>query len=58
METLHSVLRAVRPETKPRRDHLGVFREFLSHLDRISRRSAPARAVKSGKGSRKTRGKR
>jgi hypothetical protein len=35
MDSLHGVLRAIR---KPaRRDHLGVFREFLSHLDRVGR---------------------
>ena len=38
MDTLHTVLRSIRGETKSRRDHLGVFREFLSHLDRIGRR--------------------
>ena len=30
MDTLHTVLRSIRGETKLRRDHLGVFREFLS----------------------------
>jgi hypothetical protein len=35
MDSLHGVLRAIR---KPaRRDHLSVFREFLNHLDRVSR---------------------
>jgi len=29
MDTLSSVLRAMRSETKPRRDHIAVFREFL-----------------------------
>ena len=38
MDTLHTVLRSIR-ETKARRDHLDVFREFLGHLDRIGRRS-------------------
>ena len=50
MDTLHSVLRNIRGETKARRDHLTVFREFLNHLDRIHRkpvRSAPRN--KSGK---------
>jgi hypothetical protein len=37
MDTLHTVLRSIRGETKSR-DHLDVFREFLSHLDRIGRR--------------------
>ena len=51
MDTLHTVLRSIRRETKEanafRRDHLDVFREFLDHLDRASkRRSAPQRAPK------------
>jgi hypothetical protein len=37
MDNLHTVLRSIR-EDKSRRDHLDVFREFLSHLDRIGRR--------------------
>lgn len=46
MDTLHDVLRSISRETKggaaSRRDHLTVFREFLDHLDRASkRRSAP-----------------
>ena len=42
MDTLHTVLRSIRSETKAdtksRRDHVSVFREFLDHLDRASRR--------------------
>jgi hypothetical protein len=38
MDGLHNVLRAIRGETKAR-SHLKVFREFLSHLDRIGRRA-------------------
>lgn len=38
MDTLHTVLRTIRGETKSR-DHLAVFREFLSHLDRIGKRA-------------------
>jgi hypothetical protein len=38
MDTLHTVLRSIRGETKTRRDHLTVFREFLHHLDRIGRK--------------------
>jgi hypothetical protein len=39
MDTLHSVLRNIRGETKSaRRDHLRVFREFLGHLDRIGKK--------------------
>jgi hypothetical protein len=40
MDTLHTVLRTIRGETKSRRDHVSVFREFLSHLDRIGKRAA------------------
>ena len=42
MDTLHTVLRAISGETKQRREHLTVFREFLAHLDRIGRRAAAA----------------
>jgi len=48
MDSLHNVLRSIN-ETKSRPDHLSVFREFLDHLDRISRRAgkrAPARKAK------------
>jgi len=47
MDTLHTVLRSIRGETKSRRDHLDVFREFLDHLDRASRRKATARVTKA-----------
>ena len=58
MDSLHTVLRSIRGETKARRDHLDVFREFLDHLDRASRRRAPAaRTTKAAKGRAK-RGKR
>jgi hypothetical protein len=62
MDSLHTVLRSFRGETKSdnraRRDHLDVFREFLDHLDRASRRRAPAaRTGKAAKGRAK-RGKR
>ncbi len=50
MDTLHSVLRSIRGETKSRRDHLDVFREFLDHLDRASRRRNPPRTTKAAKG--------
>ena len=47
MDTLHTVLRSIRGETKARRDHLDVFREFLDHLDRArgarQPRARPAR---------------
>ncbi len=44
MDTLHTVMRSIRGETKTRRDHLSVFREFLDHLDRVTRQ----RAVRGG----------
>ncbi|HZS63558.1 MAG TPA: hypothetical protein VFA53_03530 [Xanthobacteraceae bacterium] len=49
MDTLHSVLRSIRGETKSRRDHLTVFREFLDHLDRIGKRKAPPAKQKRAK---------
>jgi len=53
MDTLHTVLRSIRRETKSeapsRRDHLSVFREFLDHLDRASRRRSAPSAVRSAK---------
>ena len=52
MDNLHTVLRSIRSETKARRDHLTVFREFLNHLDRITRsRARTARAGRGGKGA-------
>jgi len=38
MDELHRVLTALRTERKSGRDHLGVFREFLAHLDALQRR--------------------
>jgi hypothetical protein len=51
MDSLHTVLRTIRSETKSRRDHLSVFREFLGHLDRIGRRTprAPSRKGKAAR---------
>lgn len=51
MDTLHSVIRNIRSETKGRRDHLAVFREFLGHLDRIGRRASRPIKNKSAKPS-------
>ena len=52
MDNLHTVLRAIRGETKARRDHLTVFRDFLSHLDRITKsRARSARTGRGGKSS-------
>lgn len=62
MDTLHTVLRSIKRETKAdtqgRRDHLNVFREFLDHLDRASKRkaaSAPPRSAKAPKAARRGR---
>jgi hypothetical protein len=41
MDTLHTVMRSIRGETKSRRNHLSVFREFLHHLDRVGKRAGP-----------------
>ena len=49
MDTLHTVLRAIRDETKSR-SHLNVFREFLGHLDRVAKRAKGARPMKSARG--------
>lgn len=46
MDTLHSVLRTIRTETKSGRDHLSVFREFLAHLDAIQRKAMDRPRVK------------
>ena len=43
MDSLHSVLRSIRGETKARRDH----------LDRANRRKNPPRTTKAGKGKAK-----
>lgn len=51
MDNLHTVLRSIRGETKARRDHLTVFREFLNHLERITKsRARAAQAGGRGKG--------
>jgi len=63
MDTLHTVLRSIRGETKSRQKHVSVFREFLDHLDRISRtrgesapkpRGKPAGTARSGCGNGKS----
>ena len=51
MDSLHGVLRTIR-KPAPRRDHLSVFREFLNHLDRVSRKVA-ARDVKALRGGKR-----
>ncbi|MBI4275961.1 MAG: hypothetical protein HY659_14800 [Rhizobiales bacterium] len=50
MDTLHTVLRNLRGDNPPRRDHLSVFREFLEHLDRIGKQP-PTRSAKSARRS-------
>lgn len=57
MDSLHTVLRSLRGETKSRRDHLDVFREFLDHLDRAARRRMTEKSARPGK-SKARRGKR
>lgn len=58
MDTLHTMLRAIRGETKSRRDHLSVFREFLSHLDRVAKRAEKRpRPTKSAKTNGRRRGR-
>jgi hypothetical protein len=54
MDNLHSVLRGIR-ESKARRDHLTVFREFLNHLDRIGRRRGPSPKNNSAKAAKRRR---
>jgi hypothetical protein len=48
-DNLHTVLRSIRAETKARRDHLSVFREFLGHLDRIGKRASKSATGKRSK---------
>jgi hypothetical protein len=60
MDTLHTVMRTLRGETKSTRpDHLTVFREFLDQLDRIGRaRARRPRTVKRAKAKSTRSGKR
>ena len=53
MDMLNTVLRSIRGETKSWRDHLDVFREFLDHLGRASRRRQPTRSTQAAKGKSK-----
>lgn len=55
MDSLHSVMRSLRPAQKRKRDHLTVFREFLSHLDRVSKASASrdVKALRKARGGRR-----
>jgi hypothetical protein len=55
MDTLHSVLRNIRGETKSaRKDHLTVFREFLGHLDRIGKKPRGQGGGKSARPARRS----
>lgn len=55
MDTLHTVMRAIRGETKTRPDHLTVFREFLDHLGKVSKRVSPRPRATAGKANSKVR---
>lgn len=46
MDTLHSMMRTLQPESKAGAGHLNVFREFLRHLDSIQRKAPAKPAVK------------
>jgi hypothetical protein len=54
VETLHTVLRAMRRNANPKRDHLKIFREFLAHLDRTGAANA-APETRKARGPRKRR---
>lgn len=56
MDNLHNAIRNIH-ETKARRDHLSVFREFLGHLDRIGKRAPKHKAVKGRNGKASMRGR-
>jgi hypothetical protein len=43
MDSLHDVMRSIRPETKACKDHVSVFREFLAHLDQLQRKAIASR---------------
>jgi hypothetical protein len=49
MDTLHTAPRPGRRENETRRDHLAVFREFLDHLDRVSRQNADVHTASAQK---------
>ena len=54
MDTLHHVIRNIKGETKAsRRDHLSVFREFISQLDRIGKRQGAGGRSKGDKPGRR-----
>ena len=45
MDNLHTVLRSIRGETKSRRTHLTVFREFLTRLMATQGVELPGRSI-------------
>ncbi|MGB3446736.1 MAG: hypothetical protein WBA48_08585 [Xanthobacteraceae bacterium] len=55
MDTLHSMMRTLRPDAKSGTGHLNVFREFLRHLDSIQRKAPvkPARVTRAKPSRRK-----
>ena len=58
MDNLHTVLRSIRHEGKGRRNHVSVFREFLDHLDRITKsRARSVRARERAKTDKPARGR-
>lgn len=54
MDTLHTMLRAIRGSTKSSPDHLTVFREFLAHLDKVQPKAPATRAARLKPGRRRT----
>jgi hypothetical protein len=47
MDSLHATLSSLRTETKSARDHLTVFREFLTRLDQLQRQAPPMKALRA-----------
>ena len=43
MDSLHHMLRTIRPERKAEINHLDVFREFLAQLDALQRQALTLR---------------
>ena len=48
MDKLHTVIQSISGETKSKPAHLTVFREFLSHLEKIQHK-APTTVVRQRK---------
>ncbi len=53
MDSLHAMLRSIRPETKAAKSPISVISEFLDHIERLQRQvpriSPPARPKRRGK---------